>query len=200
MALMRTSELPFKSPIEGETSFEVPGVARLKDLTRNLGVLHLRGPEAARAVLRFSGDQTGQNSTATREARSMERGILCRLAMDEFLFLAEYPQEWESICAQIEESAMEKNATVSDLTHAYGKLEISGPGAARLLPKLCGLDFSESGFPNGRVAQTSFAKVHATLVRMDGPSGSLRYLLMVDRSLCAYVWEVVKAVMQTYDT
>lgn len=200
MILKTTSELPFKSPIEGETRFEMPGVARLKDLTPTLGVVHLRGPEAAKVILRFSGDQTGQNSIGSGEARSTETGILCQLAMDEFLLLSEYPQGWESTFAQMEEAVKGKDAIVSDLTHAYGKLDISGPGAARLLPKLCGLDFSESSFPNGRVAQTSFAKVHATLVRMDGESGSPRYLLLVDRSLCAYVWEVIEAVMQTFNT
>jgi heterotetrameric sarcosine oxidase gamma subunit len=200
MTLTTTSELPFQSPIEGETGFEVPGVAWLKDLTPTLGVLHLRGPEVAEAVLRFSGDQTGQNALAIGEARSIKAGSLCRLAMDEVLLLADYSQGWESTCARLEESVQGKNITVSDLTHGYGKLEISGPDAARLLPKLCGLDFSESSFPNGRVAQTSFAKVHATLVRMDGLSVSPKYLLLVDRSLSAYVWEVVKAVMQTFNT
>jgi heterotetrameric sarcosine oxidase gamma subunit len=198
MSLITTSQLPLKSPIWSESSFEVPGIARLRDITPNLGVLHLRGPEAERTITRFSAGQPSQNLLATGEARSMEGGILCRLVDDEYLFLVETPEEWVSAYRRLDEVVTGQRATLSDLSHGYGKLELGGLGAAGMLARLCGLDFSEVGFPDGRVAQTSLAKVHATLVRMDGKGEPSRYYLLVDRSLSVYVWKVIRAVMEAF--
>jgi heterotetrameric sarcosine oxidase gamma subunit len=200
MSLTTTSQLPIKSPLAGETSFEVPGVARLSDLTPKLIVLHLRGPQAETAIARFSANLRGQNLLVTGDARSMEGGILCRLAVDEYWFLVVSPEDWAAAYARLDDAITGQRTTLSDLTHGYGKLELGGPRAAALLPRLCGLDFSEAGFPDGRVAQTSLAKVHATLVRMDGQGETPRYYLLVDRSLSAYVWEVMVAVMQAFNT
>lgn len=203
MTLSTTSELLISSPIAGETSFEVPGAAQLVDLSHHLGVLHLRGPQSEKALRRFGLDQPDPEALAIGAARSTEAGILCRLAADEFLLLVESPEAWGPTYARstnLSEILSDEplRATASDLTHGYGKLALSGPRAAELLPKLCGLDFSEAGFPDGHVAQTSLAKVHATLARMDEQGGPPKYYLLVDRSLSAYVWEVMKAVMKEF--
>jgi sarcosine oxidase gamma subunit len=56
-----------------------------------------------------------------------------------------------------------------------------------VLPKLCGLDFSGSGFPDLHVAQTGLAKVHTLIVRRDH-LGRQAYLIIVGRSVTEYVW------------
>lgn len=198
MSLITTSQLPLESPITGETSLEVPGVARLSDLTPSLGVLNLRGPQAEAAIAQFEIDQPGQSSLATGVARPTDGGLLCRLAADEYLLLVERPQNWATVYTRLEGAAAGQRVTVSDLTHGYGKLQLSGRRAAALLPRLCGLDFSERGFPDKRVAQTSLAKVRATLVRMDGQGEAPNYYLLVDRSLSTYVWEEIVGVMQAF--
>jgi sarcosine oxidase subunit gamma len=198
MSLITTSQLPLESPITGETSLEVPEVARLSDLTPSLGVLHLRGPQAEAAIAQFGAGKPDESPLAIGDARPADEGMLCRLAADEYLLLVESPEEWAAAYARLDDPVTGQRATLSDLTHGYGKLQLNGPRAAALLPRLCGLDFSEVGFPDGHVAQTSLAKVHATLVRMDGQGERPRYYLLVDRSVSAYVWEVIVAVMQAF--
>ena len=199
MDLSTKSLLPFKSPITGETKFEAPGIARLKDLTASLGVLHLRGPDSEKMVVHMHDGRPGQKALKIGEARPTNAGVLCRLAADEYLWLLESPEQWEATFARLAEAVEGQRGTVSDLTHGYGKLELSGPHAIALLPRLCGLDFSETGFPNGRVAQTSVAKVHATLVHLDERGNPANYLLLVDRSVSVYVWQVMKAILQAFN-
>ena len=170
----------------------------MRDVTPNLGVLHVRGPQAERAMARFSAGRPGWNSLATDAACSMDGGILCRLAADEYFYLVEPPEKRAAAYARLDDILTGQRAVLSDITHGYGKLELSGPGVAALLPRLCGLDFSDLGFADGRVAQTSLAKVHATLVRTGEKSGGPKYYLLVDRSLSAYVWETIVAVMQAF--
>ncbi len=197
MNLKTASELPLISPLTGVSEVEFPEMARLQDLTASLGVLHLRGPEAQATIERFLAPEPDPGtSLAIGLARAAGAGILCRLAAREYLLLAESGEAWNAARADLEAAGDNLRATVSDLTHGYGMLALSGPRAAELLPRLCGLDTSEAGFPDGRVAQTSLAKVHATLVRADEGAGSPRYYLLVDRSLSAYVWDVIEAVMQ----
>jgi heterotetrameric sarcosine oxidase gamma subunit len=170
----------------------------LSDLTPRLGVLHLRGPQAEAAIGQFGAGKPDESPLAIGDARPMDGSVLCRLATDEYLLLVESPKQWEEAYERLEEAAAGQGVMVSELTHGYGKLQLSGRRATALLPRICGLDFSERGFPDGRVAQTSLAKVHATLVRMDGQGEAPNYYLLVDRSLSAYVWEVIVAVMQAF--
>jgi heterotetrameric sarcosine oxidase gamma subunit len=197
--LSTKSQLPFKSPIKGETKIEAAGIARLKDLTPSLGVFHLRGPDSEKMVVHMNDGRPGQKTLKTGEARPTNAGILCRLVADEYLWLVESAEQWEATLARLSEAVGGQRGTVSDLTHGFGKLELSGPHAFAFLPRLCGLDFSETGFPNGRVAQTSVAKVHATLIRLDERGNPPNYLLLADRSVSVYVWQVMKAILQAFN-
>ena len=196
MNLTTTSELPFESPISGKTNLEFSGIAHLRDLTPGLGVLHLRGPEAVSVISRFLEGQADQDPLAIGEARPIQGGILCRLASDEYLILVDSIGDLGTYQNHQAGMVSGGHATLSDLSHGCGKLELSGPASTALLSRLCGLDFSEISFPNGHVAQTSLAKVHATLVRMEGKDLAPKYIILIDRSLSAYVWEVMKAVIQ----
>jgi heterotetrameric sarcosine oxidase gamma subunit len=198
MNLITTSELPFASPISGVTHLDYPGIARLNDLTADLGILHLRGPGVENVISRFLEDRTQQDSLVIGESRALGIFTLCRLAKDEFLILMDNLDELGTIQDRLAGLASGAHAALSDLSHGYGKLELFGAGSTAVLPRVCGLDFSESGFPNGRIAQTSLAKVHATLMRLDGEAGAPRFIILVDRSLSAYAWEVIKAVLQDF--
>jgi heterotetrameric sarcosine oxidase gamma subunit len=198
MNLITTSKLPFASPISGETSLEYPGIAHLRDLTVDLGILHLRGLKAESVISHFLEGQGDQNSLGTGEARALEAGTLCQLAKDEYLILVDSLEDLGSLQDRLAGLVSGGRAALSDLSHGYGKLELSGPGSNALLSRLCGLDFSEAGFPDGHCAQTSLAKVHATLVRLDGEAGAPKFIVLAERSLSAYVWEVMKSVIQDF--
>jgi heterotetrameric sarcosine oxidase gamma subunit len=82
-----------------------------------------------------------------------------------------------------------------DLTHGRGHMLLYGAHAADVLAKVCGLDFDN--FPNNTCAQTSLAKVKTLIVRLD-EGQTQAYHLIVDRSLAAYVWDVVFDAIQEY--
>lgn len=196
MNLTITSKLPFESPVSEEASLEFEGIVHLRDLTPGLGVLHLHGSEAGSVISRFLEGQADQDPLATGEARPVQGGILCRFASDEYLILVDTLEDLGTYQTHLAGLVSGDRAALSDLSHGYGKLELGGPGSIVLLPRLCGLDFSDTSFPNGHVAQTSLAKVHATLVRLDGKDPAPKFIILVDRSLSAYIWEVMKAVIQ----
>jgi len=77
-----------------------------------------------------------------------------------------------------------------DMTHGLAALRLQGPAAAELLPKICGLDFSERAFPNQWAAQTSAAKIKTLIIRLDEKTIPT-YYLAVDRSLGQYFWDVL---------
>ena len=80
--------------------------------------------------------------------------------------------------------------TVTDITHGRGVLRAQGPDTARMLSKVCGLDFSEGAFPDYHAAQSSLAKVKALIIRRD-EDNLPTFLIVSDRSLTAYVSDVV---------
>ena len=91
----------------------------------------------------------------------------------------------EKINAAIAASGVFAHAT--DLTHGKGAILLAGPHAARVLPKVCALDFHPAGFPNRHAAQSSVAKVQAIILR-DDVSGLLAYQIHVSRSEADSVW------------
>ena len=195
MILRTTSILPIKSQIIGEPRTEVPGFLKLQDLTSGLIVLHVRESEPSRLIIDFF---NVQNALEIGEAQSTDEGILCRLTTDDYLFLEGPCEEERTTLEHLQEVAEGSDIVITDLTHGYGKLVISGKGVAYLLSSLCGLDFSEAGFSDRRVAQTSLAKVHTTLIRIDDQSDMPRFFVLMDRSLSGYVWKMMNDIILTF--
>lgn len=193
MPLNTTSDLPINSPITGEIDVEILDLAHLRDLTPNLIVVHLRGSEVERIIFEKYGIH---NALVIGEARSIVRSMLCRLTTDEYLVLIVSTEEERNPLVTFQDAVKGHDATLSDLTHGYGKLKLSGTGVPRLLSRLCGLDFSKTGFPRQRVAQTSLAKVHATLIRADEEPDIPTFYVLVDRSVCSYIWRLMKEIIQ----
>ncbi|MFN7940972.1 MAG: sarcosine oxidase subunit gamma family protein [Thermoanaerobaculia bacterium] len=67
----------------------------------------------------------------------------------------------------------------ADLSSASSLLEISGPRAAEVLARDCGLDFEGGGLPPGSCAQTAIAQMTIGIHR---PSAAELWRLWVDRS------------------
>jgi heterotetrameric sarcosine oxidase gamma subunit len=114
-------------------------------------------------------------------------GILVRLRRDEFVLLT---TDLKVAMERLESKLAKSLVTWSDVTHGRGVIGLCGARASRVLPKLCGLDFANTKFPDRYAAQTSLAKVRTLIMRMDaGPLTA--YYLVIDRSMADYVWEVV---------
>jgi sarcosine oxidase subunit gamma len=169
--------MKFQSPLAGKTPHT--GSLGLQDLSEHPMFLvrdadQLR--EAFGTIPQKIGEVVGTPSPSAQ---------IARLTNDQFL-VGLTPPTGEPMLPQAE-----------DLTHGRGHMLLFGMRAADALAKLCGLDFD--AFPNNTCAQTSLAKVKTLIVRLD-EGGAPAYHLIVDRSLAAYVWDVVFDAIQEYSS
>jgi len=90
-------------------------------------------------------------------------------------------------------------STVVDLTHARALIRIAGADSAKVLTKLCGINFSDSATPHGTALRTSIARLVTEVIRIDlferpagtpDPGGPTRsYLIMCERSAAQYLFD-----------
>ncbi|MDT8305119.1 MAG: sarcosine oxidase subunit gamma family protein [Anaerolineae bacterium] len=187
--------LPFVSPFstgsDGAASTGVASAVRLDDLTAGLALLHLQGRGALDVLAEVFGD-----SPRTPGAVS-ERGAVLLAALRPDIAAVFVPAaESEAVAARLAAAAASR-VTLLDVSHGRGIIALSGPHAAAVLSRLCGLDFREPALPNQHAAQTSLAKVRALIVRA-GEGAAARYLLAVNRSHGAYVWAALAGAMEEF--
>ncbi len=107
-----------------------------------------------------------------------------------------------------------------DETHAW--LAVTGEHAAAMFAKLCGVDLRAPAFPQGRVAQTSIARLNGVIVRDDrgdgrgddpgdgrgdgrgddpgdGRGGVPFYHLLADCAAAEYLWDCLLDAMAEFD-
>ena len=77
--------------------------------------------------------------------------------------------------------------TATDLTHGRALVRLTGPHAAGVLAKVCGIDTSEPITPDGAAFRTSVAAVATDVIR-DDTGGVPSYLLHCERSSGAYLF------------
>jgi heterotetrameric sarcosine oxidase gamma subunit len=174
--LMTHGDLSYVSPLAQEPVG--PKTARLADWSGRQ-VLDVRGRERPAAL------DGGSAPEAVGGVARVDNGFWVRLRMDRWFFVA-------NAAGGVVEPG-ERN--VIDVTHAYGILHLSGTRAADVLAQVSALDFSDRAFPDDHAAQTSLAKVAALIVRRDEPQRG--YVILVERSVTAYVWAVMADVVRT---
>jgi heterotetrameric sarcosine oxidase gamma subunit len=77
--------------------------------------------------------------------------------------------------------------TATDVTHGRALVRLTGPDAAGVLAKVCGIDTSEPITPDGAAFRTSVAAVATDVIR-DDTGGVPSYLLHCERSSGAYLF------------
>jgi len=82
-----------------------------------------------------------------------------------------------------------RHAGVTCLTHGRDAFAVIGPRAPDTLGKVCGLNFHQHNFSNGKSQTSSVAKVTAMVARVDR-AGVLCYEVHLDRGFSEYVWEL----------
>ena len=116
------------------------------------------------------------------------KAALCRLAGDEILCVA--PAGLTASLAAVLKDDSGQCAHVLDLSSGLAGISIAGPDAARLLAMLSELNTSNSALPNLRCAQSKFADIHGTLLRIDlGERPG--YQLFFGREFGEYLWEAL---------
>jgi heterotetrameric sarcosine oxidase gamma subunit len=77
--------------------------------------------------------------------------------------------------------------TATDVTHGRALVRLTGPRAADVLAKVCGIDTSEPITPDGAAFRTAVAAVATDVIR-DDTRGVPSYLLHCERSSGAYLF------------
>ena len=88
-----------------------------------------------------------------------------------------------------------------DLTHARALMRIVGADSARVLSKLCGINFADTTTPDDTALRTSVARLVAEVIRNDlaEPSAAATdrgrlarsYLIMCERSAGQYLFDTL---------
>ena len=158
----------------------------LADMTPH-GKIQIEGDAAAEALRAIYGrapDEIGSHA-------AVEDGGLYRLRRDQF-YLSTPPGREADALTRLEVAIAESRrfVTVTDMTHALADTRLIGPASPNVLSKVCGLDFHPTAFPNVTAKQSSLAKTRQLILRRDF-GGLPAYTCVGDRSMGAYVWEVV---------
>jgi sarcosine oxidase subunit alpha len=116
---------------------------------------------------------------------------LARLTSDEFIIITppgiegKFARELEG-----KRAASGLSVTVIDQTSGIAALAVVGPNSYNVLSKLCGLPLHPDDFPDRRVAQTSLARVHTTIIHND-IVGLSAFELFFERPYGEYVWNCI---------
>jgi heterotetrameric sarcosine oxidase gamma subunit len=77
--------------------------------------------------------------------------------------------------------------TATDVTHGRALIRLTGPRAADVLAKVCGIDTADGVTPDGAAFRTAVAAVATDVIR-DDTGGVPSYLLHCERSSGAYLF------------
>ena len=150
--------------------------------------IRLQGDGAAALLLRWH----NLPSLAINEGASFAAGHYYRLRHD--LYFLSLPPGAAAETVGAAEGQVETEdglITVTDITHGRAELWLVGPAAARILSRLCGLDFHPVSFPNLTAKESSVAKTQQLIIRCDLGSYPA-YALIGARSLGAYLWRTIE--------
>lgn len=163
--------IKFKSPIR--TTDRVSGALTLVDQTASARIL-VRGADS------------GLTAQFGHTERRPDGVLVCGSRPDEWVLIGELADA-VSIAASVQADGF---VSVVDQTHSRAMIRLTGIDAANALAKLCSADFGDHMTPDGAVLSASVAKVTCDIVR-DDQDGLRSYLIMVDRSFGAYMFDVL---------
>lgn len=183
---MSTYNPIFRSPITVSSAPTTQsGELSLTDLT-GVPVIHIQGEAGDLLQGHFA-----QIPAKPGDVVEAGGGLLARLTPAEFCLFGLSVSASLPTAADLDHTfaQAQRFAHATDYTHGKAVLRLAGAAAPDLLGKICGLDFYDTVFPNGRVAQTSAAKIKTLIARFDQEQRPT-YYLHVNRPLGQYFWEV----------
>jgi sarcosine oxidase, subunit gamma len=170
-----------RSPLEG---CALPDLAQVKAVAL---------PFAARWILRGGADAAAEAGAAfgaappSQPLRAIREGSRAALWMgpDEWLLIAEDAQP--DVGEALEVALAGVAHGLVDVSDRQCAIDVSGPGAARLLSAGVPLDLDLSAFPKGMVTRTVLMKAEIVLWRVDAE----RFRVEIARSFAPYVAAVL---------
>jgi heterotetrameric sarcosine oxidase gamma subunit len=124
-----------------------------------------------------------------RAARDPGGTLVAGAGPGEWLLLAA-PGRGPALMGRAEDLAArfaDELVTATDLTHGRALMRLTGPGAAGVLAKVCGIDTGDGITPDGAAFRTSVAALATDVIR-DDIGGVRSYLLHCERSSGAYLF------------
>ena len=128
-------------------------------------------------------------------ARVDEDTVVSRLAHDEALVTMAPSRS--ALLAERLSDASTGCAHVVDVTSGLAAVRIVGPRAPDALAALTELNVALDAFPDASCAQSRFAEIHGTLVRLDA-AGLPGYTLLFGREDGDYMWEAIVEAGERY--
>ena len=107
----------------------------------------------------------------------------------EWLWLGAPSTAW-ALLAQGQALSGSEFVSVFDVTHSGVLLRLTGDDAARLLAKVCAIDFDDLITPNGAAFRSAVANIVTDIVR-DDQGDARSYLLHCDRSVGQYFFNTL---------
>ncbi len=141
---------------------------------------------------------------SNRVVRQSSGVLAARLAPSELLLLGDLsgePAPLESLAAAWRAEPQPPQSPRGYLLprrHSHFWFLVSGERAAAMFAKLCGVDLRPGKFMNGRIAQTSLARMNAVVIR-DDRGGVLAYHLLGDSASAEYLWDCLIDAMAEFD-
>jgi heterotetrameric sarcosine oxidase gamma subunit len=134
-----------------------------------------------------------------RIAHDQQNSIIAQMASDLWLIIdPPCASRFSQLAQGINESYADN---VVDVTHAYAMIRIYGADSAKLMTKLCAIDFSEKTLANGSALRTSIAGLVSDLIRDDLAGGFATtrdsadrirsYVLLCERSAGKYLFDAL---------
>lgn len=122
-------------------------------------------------------------------ARRDNGDLVARIRPDEWLVLGS--------TATADDVDLSGFASRIDTTHSRLLFRLTGHAAAKVMEKLCSLDFTDAMTPNGACAGASVAKVTCDLIR-DDVDDTRSYLLLCDTSYRDYLSDAIDDAMAEF--
>ncbi|MDX1576512.1 MAG: hypothetical protein R3285_09980 [Kiloniellales bacterium] len=141
---------------------------------------------------------------SNRAVRQKSGVLAARLAPAELLLLADLSGDTEPLDALATAWRAEPNPPQSPRgyllprRHSHFWFLLSGDSTHRMFAKICGVDLRPGKFADGRIAQTSMARMNAVAVR-DDRGGVLAYHLLGDSASAEYLWDCLIDAMAEFD-
>jgi heterotetrameric sarcosine oxidase gamma subunit len=124
-----------------------------------------------------------------REARRDDGVLVVGSSPGEWTLLAD-PGTASAVADRWQPAAGDGHVSVIDVTHGRALVRLTGADAARLLSKVCAIDFADAVTPNGSAFRSSVAKVATDIIR-DDVGEQRSYLLHCERSSGQYLFDAL---------
>jgi len=171
----------FESPVVRDYPTSEGGNLTLTDAsatTKWLVRADADGPTADRLGARFGSSQMAPGGALVLGSRPGEWIIVGT------------PSEVAAAVADLAGLGEQEFMTALDWTHSRAMFRVTGADAARMLEKVCGIDWSDHMTPDGAVLSASVALTTCDLARND-VNGTPSYLVFCDRSFGQYLFDAL---------